>query len=105
MIGMYCSYHHSAGDLCSHCKDLLYYAYDRIENCVFGKGKPVCLACNIHCFGPEYKEKIRHIMRFSGPKMIFKYPGLAILHLIDKHKKAGLFPGKKNKTESIGIFE
>jgi len=25
--------------------------------------------------------------------------------LIDKHKKAGLFPGKKNKTESIGIFE
>ncbi len=33
------------------------------------------------------REKIREIMRFSGPRMIFYYPIMAIRHVIENKKE------------------
>jgi hypothetical protein len=33
------------------------------------------------------REKIREIMRFSGPRMIFYHPIMAIRHLIESKKE------------------
>jgi hypothetical protein len=33
------------------------------------------------------KEKIRQIMRYSGPKMIYYHPVLALLHFFDGFRK------------------
>lgn len=81
MIRIYCRNHHKQ-DLCNECGTVLTYAYARIEKCLFGPEKPACNKCTVHCYSPAMKEKVKEIMRFSGPKMIFKHPILALIHLI-----------------------
>lgn len=84
MIRMYCSYHHySESGVCDDCRELTEYAEKRIEKCPYGYNKPTCANCPTHCYKPDKRNKIRMIMRFSGPRMLFRYPYLAIMHLID----------------------
>jgi hypothetical protein len=33
------------------------------------------------------REKIREIMRFSGPRMLFRHPFLACCHMLDGRRK------------------
>ena len=87
MIRLYCRhYHHTGGELCGDCGELQDYALARIEHCVFGQNKPVCAECKVHCYKKDMRERIRTIMRYAGPKMLFRYPVLAIMHMIDKRK-------------------
>ena len=84
MIKIYCnSFHSTKDDLCEDCFDLRKYAHEKLFNCKFGVNKPICSKCKIHCYKPELREKVREIMRFSGPKMMFKHPILAVFHLVD----------------------
>lgn len=84
MIGIYCRNLHNSKDICHDCKILLEYALNRIEKCPLIENKPTCVDCKIHCYNKEMKEKIRIVMRYSGPKMIYHHPQLAILHLMRK---------------------
>ena len=85
MIGIYCRGNHGGGKaLCEQCRTLCAYAEQRAEKCPFGEEKPACSQCPIHCYRPQMKEKIGQVMRFSGPKMIYQHPVLALLHLIAK---------------------
>lgn len=45
------------------------------------------LTDKVHCYKPEMREKIREVMRFSGPRMIFHHPYLAIKHVIESKKE------------------
>ena len=84
MIGIYCRDHHGTrGDLCRECGGLLDYANLRLEKCPFQEGKTVCAKCPIHCYKPEMRERVRGVMRYSGPRMTFRHPVLALFHLID----------------------
>jgi hypothetical protein len=85
MIRIYCRSNHGK-DLCEECGKLLTYAIARIEKCRFGPGKPACNNCKVHCYSPRMREKIKNIMRFSGPKMIYKHPVLALFHIIREKK-------------------
>jgi predicted amidophosphoribosyltransferase len=65
-IKVYCQKHHkSVNGLCDECKDLLDYALKRNEKCPLDP-KPKCKNCKIHCYKPEYRQKIKEIMKFSG---------------------------------------
>ena len=88
MIKMYCNDHHQSTILCNDCNELVIYAQQKGESCVFGDEKPVCSQCKVHCYQPEQRKKIRDVMRYSGPKMIFRHPFMAILHLLFKRNKA-----------------
>ena len=72
-IHIYCRGQHktSKGDLCSDCQNLLAYAYKRLEHCPQDP-KPSCKHCEIHCYKPAYREKIREIMRYSGMRLIIR---------------------------------
>jgi hypothetical protein len=85
MIGLYCCKKHktSAGQLCDDCFELARYAAQRTENCPFGPAKPTCAKCPIHCYKPIMRHRIRQVMRYAGPRMLIRYPHLAILHLLD----------------------
>ena len=84
MIRIYCRANHGSGKtLCSQCDELHNYAIKKIDNCKMGDLKTTCAQCSIHCFKPEYRKMIKKVMRYSGPRMIFKHPVLAIYHLID----------------------
>jgi len=87
MIDIYCRHHHGDDKRCRSCQELFVYATQRYLRCPFGKGKPVCAKCKIHCYQPEMREKIRAVMKFSGPKMIFSHPILAVRHLMAAHKE------------------
>lgn len=86
MIGIYCRRHHSTrkGELCGDCRALLEYAMKRLDHCPKGNGKGSCRKCQIHCYAPEKREKIRNVMRYVGPRMILVHPVAAIRHLISE---------------------
>lgn len=88
MLGIYCRHHHEAAEgLCAACRELEAYAKERLGCCPYGKLKPTCAHCDIHCYKPEQKEAIRQVMRFAGPRMMFRHPILALAHLLDKFRR------------------
>ena len=75
MIALYCKKrHHTHGMLCPDCAALRDYACQRSDRCPFMETKTFCSNCRVHCYKPEMREKIRAVMRFSGPRMIFIIP-------------------------------
>jgi hypothetical protein len=83
MIEIYCKNKHSEEDLCEDCKELLEYTEKRLSSCKFGEGKPICGKCQVHCYKPAMRVKVQNVMKYSGPKMIFHYPKLTIMHFVD----------------------
>jgi predicted amidophosphoribosyltransferase len=81
MIQLYCRVHHKNA-LCAECTELLEYAQKRIEYCPYTIKKPVCAQCPVHCYAPEQRERIREIMRYAGPRMLFRHPVLALRHML-----------------------
>jgi hypothetical protein len=92
MIGMYCRRHHGGGPLCGECAALGDYARRRLERCVFGDAKPTCANCVVHCYKAEMRERVREMMRWAGPRMLFRHPVLGILHLLDGRRPAVRLP-------------
>lgn len=88
MIALYCKKkHHSGSGLCRECEELDTYARMRSDKCPFMETKTFCSNCKVHCYKPEMREKIREVMRFSGPRMIFYHPIVAVRHLIETKKE------------------
>jgi predicted amidophosphoribosyltransferase len=88
MIGLYCRKHHQQENgLCTECIALMNYSNTRLDKCRFGKEKPVCVRCLVHCYSQANREDIRRVMRYAGPRMIYTHPYLAVMHVIDKSKK------------------
>ncbi|MFZ5831515.1 MAG: nitrous oxide-stimulated promoter family protein [Planctomycetota bacterium] len=89
MVRVYCRAHHgSRGPLCAECQELLYYAVCRLDRCPFGEDKPTCAKCPIHCYRPEMRDRARAVMRYSGPRMLWRHPVLAIRHALEGRRPA-----------------
>lgn len=84
MIALYCRKNHGTErrQLCADCAELNEYARQRSDKCPFMENKTFCSNCKVHCYKPEMREKIRAVMRFSGPRMIFHHPVAAIHHVL-----------------------
>lgn len=82
MIRLYCKRYEGNKQLCQECTELLFYARERLDKCKFGNEKPTCKKCPVHCYRPEMRERIRKVMRWSGPRMMLYHPIEAIKHLI-----------------------
>ena len=81
MIHIYCFLkHRQSKGLCCECSDLLSYAHKQLDKCKFGKDKPACANCQVHCYQLSKREKIREVMRFSGPFMPFVHPVSTLQH-------------------------
>ena len=90
MIGLYCrkQHHRKKKDgLCPDCAALRDYAWMRSDKCPFMETKSFCVNCKVHCYRPEMRERIREVMRFAGPRMIFYRPGMAISHAVSMLKE------------------
>lgn len=84
MIRIYCkSKHGTKGkELCEDCKELTDYALFRLDKCPFKENKKFCSFCKIRCYKPEMREKIKAVMKFSGPRMFFTHPVFAVSHVV-----------------------
>ena len=88
MIRLYCrKNHHTRQGLCPDCAALEAYARARSDRCPFMETKTFCSNCKVHCYQPEMWEKIRQVMRFSGPRMLFSHPVMALRHVIESRKE------------------
>lgn len=87
MIVLYCRKNHGGRSLCPECAALDAYARQRSDKCPFMETKTFCSNCKVHCYKPEMREKIRAVMRFSGPRMIFHHPVVAVRHVIETKKE------------------
>jgi hypothetical protein len=88
MIRIYCrGRHETRNALCNDCNDLLDYARRRLDKCPFQEGKTSCGNCRIHCYKTDMREKIRDVMRYAGPRMLYRHPLLAFYHAIDGMRK------------------
>ena len=110
MIRLYCRKKEGHATLCPECTFLLQYARHRLDHCHYnrppkgGQGKlsthgckpsghgcepqkaqeskPTCKKCPIHCYRSDMKERIRVVMRWAGPRMMFYHPMAAAKHLL-----------------------
>ena len=98
MIEIYCKWNNDEDGLCSACEDLLEYAHERLDRCPFGNGKPSCKDCEIHCYSTAMRQRIKEVMRYSGPRMLLKHPILTIRHLIDEKQRS---PKRKINNNSL----
>ena len=89
MIALYCRKKHKTkrGQLCTQCAELTEYARQRSEKCPFMENKTFCSNCKVYCYKPDMREKIRAVMRFSGPRMFFSHPIIAVSHVIERKKE------------------
>lgn len=84
MIRLTCRKHHGKKhSLCDECQRLMDYAEARIDNCPFILTKSFCSRCQVHCYAPAQRDKIRQVMRYSGPRMIWHDPIMVIHHGLD----------------------
>jgi hypothetical protein len=93
MIGCYClDIHRPTAGLCSECEELLNYATVRLERCRFGSEKPVCAQCPVHCYQRSQRDRIKVVMRYAGPRMIWRHPILSMGHWLDGFHTAPRLP-------------
>jgi len=84
MIDLYCRDQHGSIDhLCPQCLDLFDYVKKRLEKCPLKTEKPRCSKCPVHCYKPEMRERIKAVMRYSGPRMFYRHPILAGKHYLN----------------------
>jgi hypothetical protein len=83
------------GELCSECKALKEYALFRLEKCTFKVNKQFCSFCKVHCYKPDYRQEIKKVMRYAGPRMLFSHPIFAMSHVVQVIK----FKRKQSKEE------
>ena len=55
--------------LCESCSELLAYGIRKRFRCPHNP-KPLCKKCETQCYSRNYRERVREVMRFSGPYLV-----------------------------------
>ena len=106
MARIFCSAHHKTTDggaesrkngqarhqdsvyqgVCPECAATIAYSIERTARCPHDH-KGNCEDCDIHCYKPEERARIREIMAYAGPRMLTKHPILTFFYLKKKFVK------------------
>jgi len=98
MVHIYCrDQHNSEKELCAECNELLDYAFYRLDKCPYQEGKTTCANCPVHCYKPEMRHQVRQVMRYAGPRMLWRHPILTLYHFLDGRRKEPIRPPKVEK--------
>lgn len=88
MIALYCHQQHGSNNgLCTECETLRIYAGRRLQSCPFQEGKTTCAKCPVHCYKMDMRERIRAVMRYAGPRMLYRHPLMTVKHMVDGLRK------------------
>jgi predicted amidophosphoribosyltransferase len=99
MVEMYCHDLHGRQEgLCEGCGELVEYAQGRLDKCPYQEGKTTCAKCPIHCYKPALRERMRVVMRYAGPRMLWRHPIMTALHLWDGLREEPI----RSKRETVG---
>lgn len=109
MIEVYCRGNkhisRSEKELCPSCRDLLDYSSLRVDKCPFMETKTYCANCHVHCYKQDRRDEIRQVMKYAGPRIVFKHPLMTIDHgwqsFKDKRRKRREAKRHKLGEESV----
>lgn len=88
MIVRFCKKKHGQkGAPCASCRELIAYTAAQSDLCPYMETKTFCSNCKTPCYRPDMRERIREVMRYSGPRMIFYDPVMAVKYLKEKNKE------------------
>lgn len=88
-IGLiYCRAHHESASkdeagLCPSCREAVDATLERAQNCP-NDHDGNCQDCDIKCQRGEAQERIKRIMRYSAPRMLFRHPLMTFEYLRKK---------------------
>ena len=100
MIRIYCrAKHQTSKELCHACNELKSYAFARLDRCIYGEKKPTCSSCPVHCYREGMKLRIKAVMRFAGPRMLFFYPIDTVEHFYREHKRKKYYSSTRHTNE------
>lgn len=99
MIALYANRCPQASNDKTHYDALFSYAQKRLDKCVFGEEKPACKQCPVHCYQPAKREEMKQIMRWAGPRMLWRHPVLTVRHLIDDKRPVPELPEKYQRKK------
>lgn len=106
MIEIYCHGNHHARPnnerLCADCQKLADYACDRTDKCPFMSTKTFCSNCPVHCYKKDMQAGIQEVMKYSGPRLIFKHPIGMVYHMIS-YQKTKMDLQKDAKAQGITV--
>ena len=83
MVELYCRHKLHCDYIPEEYLVLINYAHQRLDRCKFGDKKMTCKKCPIPCYKLEMRDKIREVMRWVGPRMIFYDPIATIRHIFN----------------------
>ncbi len=91
MIHMYCHAHHNTDkqSLCDHCQAISDYSEFRTSKCPYIAKTLYCINCPTPCYKPDMKKEMAVIMKYAGPRFLFKHPIYFIDHVITDFKTRG----------------
>jgi hypothetical protein len=99
MLAVYCRAHHAERHgLCAACNELMRYAVCRLDRCPFGAAKTSCAQCPIHCYSPTMRTRVKEVMRYAGPRMLWRHPLLALRHSLDAFRGGRIRTKGKRKS-------
>ena len=94
MVALYCAGNHEAASrtetsfsgeaMCPDCKAIDDYCVLRTERCRSMDRKTNCEEWGNHCYAPAERERIRAVMRYAGPRMLWHHPAAALRHLLKR---------------------
>jgi hypothetical protein len=67
-------------ELCRECRKLLQHALIKRSHCPMSP-KPMCKHCPKHCYAPHYRDQIRDVMKYAGPKLVMRGRLDYLIHL------------------------
>jgi hypothetical protein len=97
MVRLFCRLRGHPKGTCEGCRELSAYADARLARCPFGAEKPTCVSCPIHCYRPTMRERMKDVMRVSGPWMLPVHPVLAVRHMLDGRRPAPPRPVRQSR--------
>jgi hypothetical protein len=71
----------------------------RLAKCPFQENKSTCANCTVHCYKPDMRQRVRAVMRYAGPRMMWRHPILALTHLLVDSRRAT--PALSNKKSNV----
>lgn len=89
MIHIYCRGNHKnsgTNQLCDECNQLLEYSSFRSSKCPHIERTLYCSNCPTPCYKPDMKEQMRVVMKYAGPRFLFKHPIQFTKHVIYDYK-------------------
>ncbi len=100
MVRLSCHDHHATTDApCPDCQRLIEYSHARLAHCPYGAGKTTCRECPTHCYRPAERAAMRDVMRYAGPRMLWRHPLLALRHLWIERQGPPRRPTKRQGRE------